>query len=162
MSHEESSDLMIDPDELKRAAEQLGKNAEKIGIEIQAAFDNAHKKLCEYADKAKKYFDEHREEIIAAGEQARQENEKLKKGVPRVQLGDIVRINSVHSNRLNCYEVSSIESNGVVSQPAGFRHCYNEIIAIYRFDGTDFKCVWERADYKEHKAASENFSNKEI
>ena len=160
MSHNKSSELIIDPDELKRAAEQLGENAEKIGIEIQAAFDNAHKALCEYASNAKKYFNEHKEEILAAGEQARRENEKLIKGMPHIHLGDIVRINSAHCESLNCYEVSSIESDCVISQPAGFRHRYNEIIAIYRFDGKDFKCIWERADFTNQKPRPKKFLKK--
>lgn len=79
------------------------------------------------------------------------QNKEQNKAMPRVQLGDIVRINSVHSDKLNCYEVSSVESDGVVSQPAGFHHRYDEIIAIYRFDGTDFRCIWESPIYKEQK-----------
>lgn len=74
--------------------------------------------------------------------------------MPRICIGDIVRIASVHCSELNCYEVTRIESDGVVSQPAAFHHRYDEIIAIYRFDGTDFKCIWVREGYRDRLAAS--------
>lgn len=102
-------------------------------------------------DNVKFKYDEHEDEIDAEVEKYRLERDRLQASMPKILKGDIVRINSIHSSELKCYEVSQVEFSGVVSQPAGFHHNYNEIIAVYRFDGTDFNCIWEREDYKECK-----------
>lgn len=89
--------------------------------------------------------------IADGAEEYRKRMTKLQESMPKILEGDIVRIGSIHCLELRCYEVSRIVDDGVVSQPAGFHHNFNEIVAVYRFDGTDFKCVWEREDYKESK-----------
>ena len=126
-------------------------NVDAIGKQLEEGFDLASKKLRELAVEMGKAYEEHKDEIDAEVERYRREREKLQASMPKIKLGDIVRIDTVHSAELKCYEVDSIKFDGVVSQPAGFHHNYNEIVAVYRFDGTDFKCIWEREDYKESK-----------
>lgn len=123
-------------------------NLENMGGDIVA------KQLGEIISAMNKCYAEHKEEIDARVKRHKQKLKALQKGMPKILLGDIVRINSIHSSELSCYEVSEIRQEGVVSQPAGFRHRYNEIIAIYRFDGADFKCIWERKDYLEYKTGN--------
>lgn len=122
-----------------------------IGKQIEEGFALAGKRMREYAAAMGKTYKEHKDEIDAEVERSRKEREKLQASMPKIKVGDIVRINTVHSSELNCYQVDSITSDGVVSQPAGFHHRYYEIVAVYRFDGLDFKCIWEREDYKESK-----------
>lgn len=130
---------------------QLDETCEALGKSIKEAFANVGKKLCEYVSDMKKTYVEHKDEIDAEVEKYRLERERLQRSMPKIFKGDIVRIKSIHSSELSCYEVSQAEFSGVVSQPAGFCHDYNEIVAVYRFDGTDFKCIWEREDYKTNK-----------
>lgn len=123
-------------------------STENIGGDIVA------KHLRDIAETMNTYYIEHKDELAAEVKRYNRKLKSLQKGMPKILVGDIVRINSIHSSELSCYEVSSIVQDGVISQPAGFHHRYDEIIAIYRFDGTDFKCIWERKDYKEFKAGN--------
>lgn len=59
-----------------------------------------------------------------------------------VKVGDIVRVEDLHSDKPNFYEVSRIEKNCVVSQPASFKHWFKNITAVYRYDGKNFECIW--------------------
>lgn len=120
-------------------------NSQNFGGDIVA------KQLREITEAMNKCYAEHKEEIDAEVRRYKRKLKSLQKGMPKILVGDIVRINSIHSSKLSCYEVSSIREDGVVSQPAGFHHRYDEIIAVYRFDETDFKCIWERKDYVEYK-----------
>ena len=61
-----------------------------------------------------------------------------------IRVGDIVRVEDCHHMEPHFYEVNRVVSDGVVSQPACFHHNFNEITAIYRYDGRDFKCIWQR------------------
>lgn len=134
----------IDNAKLEQASDVLAEG-------IEQGLANAAKRLYELALDMKKTYAEHKDEIDAEVEKHGLERERLQVNMPKILKGDIVRINSIHSSELKCYEVSRVEFSGVVSQPAGFHHNYNEIIAVYRFDGKDFKCIWEREDYKEYK-----------
>lgn len=66
---------------------------------------------------------------------------------PQIQKGDIVRVVEritciPGTDRENCYFVSDVRWEGVFSDRLDFY--YNaDIIAVYRFDGCDFKCIWE-------------------
>ncbi len=62
----------------------------------------------------------------------------------RIKIGDIVRVEDIHHIEPHYYEVDHIEQNGVVSQPAHFRHRLDDVTAIYRLIGKDFKCIWEK------------------
>jgi hypothetical protein len=63
-----------------------------------------------------------------------------------IKVGDIVRVQDCHHLEPHFYEVSRVVADGVVSQPACFHHHFNEITAIYRHDGRDLKCIWQRGD----------------
>ena len=63
---------------------------------------------------------------------------------PFVMVGDIIKVQSCHDTAPCCYEVSSIENGEYVSQPAHFKHRRADILAVYRFNGQDYKCVWKR------------------
>lgn len=131
--------------------ERIEKESIALGNKIEQSIDRAFKRLPEIASEVARTYAEHKDEIDAEVERARLERERLQASMPKILIGDIVRINSIHCRELKCYEVSDKRIDGVISQPAGFHHNYNEIIAVYRFDGTDFKCIWEREDYKEYK-----------
>ena len=74
---------------------------------------------------------------------ASNKGEETARDIPAIQRGDIVRVESCHSLEPHFYEVYQITDDGVVSQPACFHHRYNEITAVYRYDGKHFACVWE-------------------
>lgn len=135
------NDIAIDNEKLETATKALSDG-------IEESFNWAFKRLGEITREAAKTYAEHKDEIDAEVEKRRLEQERLQSTMPKILIGDIIRINSIHCRELKCYEVSDKRIDGVISQPAGFHHNYNEIIAIYRFDGMDFKCIWEREDYK--------------
>lgn len=131
------------------------KAAEMAGEQIRLGFAAVERHIREYVELMRKAYEENKEQIDAEADakfkEYQLEQNRLMASMPKILVGDIVRIKSVHMAKLKCYEVDSIELDGVVSEPAGFHHRYNEIIAVYRFDGTDFKCIWEREDYKDVK-----------
>ncbi len=61
-----------------------------------------------------------------------------------VKIGDIVRVEDIHHTKQYYYEVDEVHSNSIISQPAQFRHRFDDITAIYRLIGKDFKCIWEK------------------
>lgn len=63
-------------------------------------------------------------------------------GRPQIQKGDIVRFISALTGEENV-EVVRCENTEVYFNPA-----FGEVLAIYRFDRRDFKCVWESLRYK--------------
>lgn len=137
-----------------KIAEQLGESATALGKAIEQVFEQASRTLHDYAETMKTVYAEHKDEIDEEAKQHQQKLKELQKGMPKILVGDLVRINSAHSSNLYCYEVDEIRKDCVVSNPADFHHRYNEIIAIYRFDGADFKCIWERKDYTEFKSGN--------
>ena len=73
------------------------------------------------------------------------EVESKKAGVcAEIKKGDIVRVEDIHHDAPHFYEVNRIQGDGVISQPACFKHTFNEITAIYRYNGEDFKCIWQK------------------
>lgn len=135
--------------------ENINKFVETMNEQIGLAFEKAHQHLRECAESMRKEYEERGDEINAEAETSfneyQEEQKRLMSSMPKARVGDIVRIKSYHTDLLKCYEVDRVEIDGVVSQPAGFHHDLNEIIAIYRFYGKDFKCIWEREDYKQSK-----------
>ena len=65
---------------------------------------------------------------------------------PKIKIGDIVRVEDCHHAEPHYYEVSDIRGDGVVSQPADYRHRWNAITAVYRLKGNDFVMIWEGQD----------------
>ncbi len=71
---------------------------------------------------------------------------------PQILKGDIVRVvekiaDIPGAEWENCHFVSDVKWDGVFSDRLDFY--YNtDIIAIYRFDGRDFKCIWESVEYQ--------------
>ena len=135
--------------------ENINKFVETMNEQIGLAFEKAHQHLRECAESMRKEYAERGDEINAEAEASfkkqQEEQKRLMLSMPKIRVGDIVRIKSCHTTELKCYEVDSIRIDGVVSQPAGLHNDFNEIIAIYRFYGKDFKCIWEREDYKQSK-----------
>ena len=80
-------------------------------------------------------------------ERAKIEAEKIKCKdtlIKIVRINDLVRVQDYHHLQPNCYQVDRIDERGVVSQPACYSHWWHEIIGVYRYDGTDYKCIWEK------------------
>lgn len=73
--------------------------------------------------------------------------EEKSTGRPQILKGDIVRVveriaGIPGTDRGNCHFVFGVRWDGVFSDKLGFY--YNaDIIAVYRFDGRDFKCIWK-------------------
>lgn len=61
---------------------------------------------------------------------------------PQTLKGDIVRFISALTGDENV-EVVRCENTEVYFNPA-----FGEVLAVYRFDGRDFKCVWESVGYQ--------------
>ncbi len=72
-----------------------------------------------------------------------------------VKVGDIVRVEDIHHDAPHFYEVARKHFDGVISQPASFKHTFDEITAIYRYNGKDFKCIWGREYMSENKMTTE-------
>lgn len=64
-----------------------------------------------------------------------------------LKVDDLVLVSSIHSDKPYFYQVSSIDwyDNCFVSQPAGFRHPFSSIVAIFRFNGDGFIRVYSSA-----------------
>lgn len=138
------NDIAIDNEKLETATKALSDG-------IEESFNRAFKRLGEITREAAKTYAEHKDEIDAEVEKRRLEQERLQATMPKILIGDIIREKSIHCSELYCYQVDSIERGDYISHTAHHAHHRNEIIAIYRFDGMDFKCIWEREDYKEYK-----------
>lgn len=67
----------------------------------------------------------------------------------KLKIGDLVKVQDCHHAEPHVYEVAEICLGGFVSQPAAFFHRTNEIVAVYRFNGNDYKEVW--SDKKDHR-----------
>lgn len=61
-----------------------------------------------------------------------------------LKAGDIIKVQSCHDPEPCCYEVSKITENAAISQPADFKHRYNDILAVYRYNGHDYQCIWQQ------------------
>jgi hypothetical protein len=64
------------------------------------------------------------------------------------KIGDIVRVKDCHHAEPHFYEVSYIKTDYsgnayAVSQPADFSHRFEDVTAIYRYDGKDLKCIFQ-------------------
>ncbi len=66
---------------------------------------------------------------------------------PQIQKGDIIRVVGEFSKEESCHVVSAVRDTGVYSDHPNY-HYNEEILAVYRFDGRDFKCVWESVGYQ--------------
>lgn len=69
---------------------------------------------------------------------------------PQILKGDIVRFILGETGK-EVVEVATIEIEegpSYYTRPFSFNPFYNEVAAIYRFDGKDFKCIWESENYK--------------
>lgn len=60
--------------------------------------------------------------------------------------GDLIMVQDCHHLEPHTYEVSRIDSQGPVSQPACFHHWWDDIIAVYRLtkSGKNYKCIWRK------------------
>lgn len=61
---------------------------------------------------------------------------------PQILKGDIVRFISAITGEEN------VEVVRCKNTEAYFNPAFGEVLAVYRFDGHDFKCVWESVGYK--------------
>lgn len=123
-------------------------NVADLGHEINKAISEAWQKA---VSNMNAYYLEHKDEIDAKVKKEKVRLRNMRRNRPKIERGDIVRILTCHSAELLCYQVAGFDNDGVYSQPAHFCHRNDEIIAIYRFDGKDYKCIWERSDYKKYK-----------
>lgn len=64
--------------------------------------------------------------------------------IPEVEVGDIIR-----DNDNTCYQVKNITSyNEIVIDRTDILIPIKNIISVYRYDGKDFKLVWQKAEGK--------------
>ena len=69
------------------------------------------------------------------------------KDMPQIQQGDIIRVEELSTNNTSCRVVNGDKQYGIwVDCGASFVNV-NTVVAIYRFDGRDFRGIWERDDY---------------
>jgi hypothetical protein len=63
-----------------------------------------------------------------------------------LQVGDVVKVKDCHHFEPHFYEVDSISEDSFRSQPADYRHKFEDIIAIYRptnGPGNGLELIWE-------------------
>ena len=77
--------------------------------------------------------------------------EKKSTDRPQLQDGDIVRVKLSDNGKTRCFPVWRDSMNMVYVDCGGDIFTYEQIVAIYRFDGRDFKCIWESREYKRLK-----------
>lgn len=130
---------------------KIEEEGKALGDSVENAFSSLAVRIREMANNLAKVYEEHKDEINAVVEAKRLEREHLQASMPKILVGDIIREKSIHCSELYCYQVDSIERGDYISHTAHHAHHRNEIIAVYRFDGADFKCIWEREDYKAEK-----------
>ncbi len=68
---------------------------------------------------------------------------------PQILKGDIVRFIAGETGKQVVEVVTCEIEEGASYTPAfSFNPFFNEVLAIYRFDGRDFKCIWESVEYQ--------------
>ena len=75
---------------------------------------------------------------------------------PQILEGDIVRVMSADKKSSLCYFVYEEKEYGVMVYGGSTFINFEPIVAVYRFDGRDFKCIWES---KEEEYLLRKFSN---
>lgn len=70
--------------------------------------------------------------------------------MPQIQQGDIVRVETKNRQSTTCQFVRSDQKwdEWLDCVP---KVNINDVVAVYRFDGRDFKCIWEDGDYTMHE-----------
>lgn len=135
------SETAIDFEKIEKdSIEQLNETEELV--------KRIFKRLPEIAREVAQTYTEYKDEIDAEVEKRLLESERLQASMPKILVGDIIREKSIHCSELYCYQVDSIERGCYISHTAHFSHDRSDVVAVYRFDGMDFKCIWEREDYK--------------
>lgn len=120
-------------------------NFENFGIE---------KRLGEIAETMETHYTKYKNEIDAMVEKIKSSEMAARENMTELRVGDIVRAYSAYHNWTTFYVVGCLRDDYFISQPDKIHHGYSNIIAVYRFDGTDFKCIWERKDYTEFKSGN--------
>ena len=71
---------------------------------------------------------------------------------PQILKGDIVRVETEDKQSTTCYFVQRDHGDKQYGEWINLGpYAYTsdkEVVAIYRFDGRDFKCIWESLEYK--------------
>ena len=93
--------------------------------------------------------------VMPSGMEAKQTDDAVEEkfeGRPQIQKGDIVRFIAGETGKEVVEVVTCEIEEGASYTPAfSFNPFFNEVVAIYRFDGRDFKCIWESREYKRLK-----------
>lgn len=89
--------------------------------------------------------------VFRTSEEAEKAFAKMKRRANICKIGDIVRVQDCHHAEPHFYEVSSFKTDHLgnsyaVSQPADYSHSVDDITAIYRYNGKDLKCIWEKGE----------------
>ena len=78
----------------------------------------------------------------------------LLKDFPDIFVGDMVLIKSCSNSELKSYMVDRILIDGQSFQSDRTFHSFSDVIAIYRFDEPNLKCIWRCEDYKENESVA--------
>ena len=70
---------------------------------------------------------------------------------PQIQVGDIVRVEISDDGATHCCVVWDVRENGVYADSGANLFSFEQVAAIYRFDGRDVKCIWESEAYELRK-----------
>ena len=62
---------------------------------------------------------------------------------PEIKKGDIVRIEWGKSEKWSCHIVSDINDRFLETDLGANLVSVEEVIAVYRFDGKGFGCIWQ-------------------
>ncbi len=87
---------------------------------------------------------------MPSGVEAKQTDGAAEKSTerPQIQVGDIVRFIAGETGKEVVEVVTCELKEGASYTPSfSFNPFYNEVLAIYRFDGHDFKCIWDIEEY---------------
>ena len=78
---------------------------------------------------------------------------------PEIKIGDIVRVEWGKSEKWSCHIVSDITDRFLETDLGANLVFLEEIIAVYRFDGKGFECIWQDEKAMERFAKEAGKSN---
>lgn len=65
---------------------------------------------------------------------------------PLIKENDLVWIRNTYFKKPYCYEVVKTDDEGLILLGNEYVQSWIDVISVFRFDGTDYKCIWRAED----------------
>lgn len=73
-------------------------------------------------------------------------DEMRNKLYPIIKPDDLIHVHSSYRRKPHCYEVCETDEDGVSVTDGDYTYSWLDILAVYRFDGSDYKCIWRKPE----------------